>query len=104
MEATQSDNTQMKTVVYDDSIVRAFSVITAVWGVVALLAGVIVAAQLSFWQANLGVEWLSFGRLRPLHANAAIFAAMDNTDTTTSIGVRSLVVRETRLRYHAGIL
>ena len=74
MEATYSENTQMKTVVYDDAIVRAFSIITVVWGVVALLAGVIVAAQLSFWQLNFGVEWLSFGRLRPLHTNAVIFA------------------------------
>ena len=54
MEATVSDNTQMKTVVYDDAIVRAFSIITVVWGVVALLVGVIAAAQLSFWQANFG--------------------------------------------------
>jgi len=75
MEAT---NTQMKTVVYDDSIVRAFSVITIVWGVVALLAGALIAAQLSFWQANFGLEWLSFGRLRQLHTNAAIFAFVGN--------------------------
>ena len=78
MEATISDNTQMKTVVYDDAIVRAFSTITIIWGVVAFLVGVIVAAQLSFWQANFGVEWLSFGRLRPVHTNAAIFAFVGN--------------------------
>jgi cytochrome c oxidase cbb3-type subunit I/II len=71
-------NTQMKTVVYDDAIVRAFSTITVVWGVVAFLLGVIIAAQLSFWQANFGLEWLSFGRLRPLHTNAAIFAFVGN--------------------------
>ncbi len=71
MEAT---NTQMKTVVYDDSVVRAFSIITVVWGIVAFLVGVIIAAQLSFWQANLGLEWLSFGRLRPLALTAAILA------------------------------
>ena len=75
MEAT---NTEMKTVVYDDSIVRAFSVITIVWGIVAFLVGVLVAAQLSFWQANFGLEWLSFGRLRQLHTNAAIFAFVGN--------------------------
>jgi len=75
MEAT---NTQMQTVTYDDGIVRAFSIITIVWGVVAFLVGVIIAAQLSFWQANLGIEWLSFGRLRPLHTNAAIFAFVGN--------------------------
>ncbi len=75
MEAT---NTQMKMVVYDDDVVRAFSIITMVWGVVAFLVGVIIASQLSFWQANLGVEWFSFGRLRPLHTNAAIFAFVGN--------------------------
>jgi len=78
MEATHPDNSQMKTVVYDDAIVRAFSIITVVWGIVALLVGVIIAAQLSFWQANFGLEWLSFGRLRPLHTNAAIFAFVGN--------------------------
>jgi cytochrome c oxidase cbb3-type subunit I/II len=79
MEAKiEAPNTQMKTVVYDDAIVRAFSIITIVWGVVAFLVGVIVAAQLSFWQANFGLEWLSFGRLRPLHTNAAIFAFVGN--------------------------
>ncbi len=65
-------------VVYDDDIVRAFSIVTMVWGVVGLLVGVLVATQLSFWQANFGLEWLSFGRLRPLHTNAAIFAFVGN--------------------------
>ncbi|MBZ0267072.1 cytochrome-c oxidase, cbb3-type subunit I, partial [bacterium] len=46
--------------------------------IVALLVGVIVATQLVWWQANLGVSWLSFGRLRPLHTNAAIFAFVGN--------------------------
>ena len=75
MEAT---NTQMKTITYDDGIVRAFTAVTMLWGVVAFLVGVTVAAQLSFWQANFGLEWLSFGRLRPLHTNAAIFAFVGN--------------------------
>ncbi len=78
MEATNTANTQTKTVVFDDGIVRAFSIITVVWGVVALLVGVLIAAQLSFWQANFGLEWLSFGRLRQLHTNAAIFAFVGN--------------------------
>ena len=65
-------------IVYDDGITRAFSVITMVWGAVALLVGVIVATQLSHWQANMGTSWLSFGRLRPLHTNAAIFAFVGN--------------------------
>ena len=65
-------------VVYDDAIVRMFVVATMVWGLVATLAGVFIAVQLAFPAANLGVEWLSFGRLRPLHTNAAIFAFAGN--------------------------
>jgi len=75
MEAT---NTRMKTVTYDDAVVRAFTGATVLWGVVAFLVGVLIAAQLSFWQANFGVSWLAFGRLRPLHTNAAIFAFVGN--------------------------
>jgi cytochrome c oxidase cbb3-type subunit I/II len=59
-------------------VVRAFSIVTIVWGAVALLLGVIIASQISFWQANLGTAWLTFGRLRPLHTNAAIFAFVGN--------------------------
>ncbi|MEZ4386407.1 MAG: cytochrome-c oxidase, cbb3-type subunit I [Candidatus Krumholzibacteriia bacterium] len=69
---------RLRTVVYDDDICRAFSLATIVWGAVALLLGVLVASQLSFWQANFGTSWLTFGRLRPLHTNAAIFAFVGN--------------------------
>jgi len=47
------------------------------WGLIAMLLGVVVATQLVFWQGNLA-SWLSFGRLRPLHTNAAIFAFVGN--------------------------
>ncbi|HPF35990.1 MAG TPA: cytochrome-c oxidase, cbb3-type subunit I [Candidatus Krumholzibacteria bacterium] len=67
-----------KKVVYNDEIVRAFSIASIVFGIVGMLVGVIVATQLSFWQANLGLQWTSFGRLRPLHTNAAIFAFVGN--------------------------
>ena len=69
---------QPRRVEYDDNVVRAFSIVTVVWGAVALLLGVIVATQISFWQANFGTSWLTFGRLRPLHTNAAIFAFVGN--------------------------
>lgn len=75
MEATSN---RLRHVVYDDAICRAFALVTVIWGAVALLLGVLVASQLSHWQMNLGVEWLSFGRLRPLHTNAAIFAFVGN--------------------------
>ncbi len=73
-----SASVQTKHVVYDDGIVRAFTLASIIFGVVGMLVGVIVAAQLSFWQANFGISWLSFGRLRPLHTNAAIFAFVGN--------------------------
>ncbi|NNE44412.1 MAG: cytochrome-c oxidase, cbb3-type subunit I, partial [Gemmatimonadetes bacterium] len=65
-------------ITYDDGIVRAFSAATMVWALVALLLGAVVATQLVWWQANLNISWLSFGRLRPLHTNAAIFAFVGN--------------------------
>jgi cytochrome c oxidase cbb3-type subunit I/II len=59
---------------YDDGIVRLFSYATLIWGAVAFLLGVTIALQMAFWPANMEVPWLTFGRLRPLHTNAAIFA------------------------------
>lgn len=58
---------------YDDQIVRMFALATLVWGLVATIAGVIVAVLLVMPQLTV-VEYISFGRLRPLHTNAAIFA------------------------------
>jgi len=70
---------QMRTTVisYDEKIVRQFVIATAVWGTVGMLVGVLIALQLSFWKANMG-PLLSFGRLRPLHTNAVIFAFAGN--------------------------
>ena len=59
---------------YDDKVVRQFAVMTVVWGVVGMLVGVIIAAQLTWPELNFGIPWLSYGRLRPLHTNAVIFA------------------------------
>lgn len=69
------DNDQ---VIYDDDIVKKFVIATLGWGFVALLLGVLVASQLANWRLNLGLPWTSFGRLRPLHTNAAIFAFAGN--------------------------
>lgn len=63
---------------YDDHIVRLFVIATLIWGVVAMLLGVTIAFQLADWHVNLGLPWLTFGRLRPLHTNAAIFAFCGN--------------------------
>ena len=59
---------------YTDESVRWFALATVLWGVVGMLVGVIIAAQLAWPQLNLGIPWLSYGRLRPLHTNAVIFA------------------------------
>ena len=60
--------------VYSDGVVRAFSLAAVLWGVVGMLVGVIIAAQLTWPELNLGISFLSYGRLRPLHTNAVIFA------------------------------
>ena len=59
---------------YHDTVVRQFSLMAIVWGVVGMLVGVFVAAQLAWPELNFGIPWLSYGRLRPLHTNAVIFA------------------------------
>jgi cytochrome c oxidase cbb3-type subunit 1 len=59
---------------YDMNVVRQFAIMTVVWGVVGMLVGVIIAAQLAFPALNFDISWLSYGRLRPLHTNAVIFA------------------------------
>ena len=64
--------------VYDDRIVRAFLAVTFLWSVVAILVGILIALQLASPKFNLGLSFTSFGRLRPLHTNAAIFAFAGN--------------------------
>ncbi|MBI2413687.1 MAG: cytochrome-c oxidase, cbb3-type subunit I [Deltaproteobacteria bacterium] len=59
---------------YNDAIVRKFCVMAVVWGIVGMLVGVLAAAELAFPFMNLDMPELSFGRIRPLHTNAVIFA------------------------------
>ena len=66
------------TIHYNDKVVRQFLLATILWGVVGMLVGVLVASQLNFWRANFDLPWLTFGRLRPLHTNAVIFAFVGN--------------------------
>ena len=63
---------------YDDAIVRKFAFATVLWALVGMAAGLFIALQLSFPQLNFGLEWFGFGRLRPLHTNAVIFAFAGN--------------------------
>ncbi|MGE9270048.1 MAG: cbb3-type cytochrome c oxidase subunit I, partial [Verrucomicrobiales bacterium] len=80
------------TITYDDKTVRQFMIFSIIWGLVGMLVGVICATQLSWWQMNgkfvetltfgliqsEGISYLTFGRLRPLHTNAVIFAFVGN--------------------------
>jgi cytochrome c oxidase cbb3-type subunit 1 len=59
---------------YNYKVVRQFAIMTVVWGIVGMLVGVIIAAQLMFPDLTYGIPFLSYGRLRPLHTNAVIFA------------------------------
>ena len=70
--------TTTERIVYDDTTVRRFIFASVAFGIVGMLVGLIVATQLAFYQANLGLPWTSFGRLRPLHTNAVIFAFVGN--------------------------
>ena len=63
---------------YDDDIVRKFLLATILWAGVAFLVGILIALELAYWPANLNLQWITFGRLRPLHTNAAIFAFAGN--------------------------
>ncbi|MFN6193124.1 MAG: cytochrome-c oxidase, cbb3-type subunit I, partial [Planctomycetota bacterium] len=67
-----------KRVVYDDAVVRGFVWASVAWGAIGLLVGLIIALQLSFPQLNFETSFLTFGRLRPLHTNAVIFALVGN--------------------------
>ncbi|MCP4407516.1 MAG: cytochrome-c oxidase, cbb3-type subunit I [Gammaproteobacteria bacterium] len=59
---------------YNDKVVRQFAVMTLVWAIVGMAVGVLIAAQLAWPVLNFDIPWLTFGRLRPLHTNAVIFA------------------------------
>ena len=72
---------------YMDGVVRYGVIATAAWGIVGFLAGVYIAFQLAFPALNLGLEWTTFGRLRPLHTSAVIFAFGGNALIATSFYV-----------------
>ncbi|MEP4078240.1 cytochrome-c oxidase, cbb3-type subunit I [Haloferula sp.] len=89
---TTSATAPTTTITYDDKTVRQFMIASIIWGIVGMLVGVICATQLSWWQMNGkfletltfgaikadGISFLTFGRLRPLHTNAVIFAFVGN--------------------------
>lgn len=69
---------KVETFKYDNRIVRAFAVATAVWGLVGMSVGLLAASQLFFPALNFDLAMITFGRIRPLHTNAVIFAFVGN--------------------------
>ncbi len=67
-------NSALEHPTYNYKVVRQFAIMTVVWGIVGMLVGVLIAAQLAWPALNFDLPWLHFGRLRPLHTNAVIFA------------------------------
>ncbi|RKS19116.1 cytochrome c oxidase cbb3-type subunit I/II [Flavobacterium endophyticum] len=63
---------------YDNKIVKKFLYATIIWGAVGMLVGLLIASMYLFPNLTEGVSWLSYGRLRPLHTNAVIFAFVGN--------------------------
>ncbi|MFC1740264.1 cytochrome-c oxidase, cbb3-type subunit I [Pseudomonadota bacterium] len=84
---------------YNDKVVRQFVVMTVIWGIVGMLVGVIIAAQLWLPVLNFDIPWLTYGRLRPLHTNAVIFAFGGSALIGTSLYV---VQRTCHVRLFAG--
>src|SRR6187431_3641535 len=68
----------VETFKYDNRIVRAFAIATVIWGLVGFSAGLLIACQLFWPDLNLNLQYTTFGRLRPLHTNAVIFAFVGN--------------------------
>jgi cytochrome c oxidase cbb3-type subunit 1 len=87
-------------VVYEESAIRLFTIATVFWGLVGFLVGVVIALQLAFPILNLDLEWTTFGRLRPVHTSAVIFAFGGNALLGTSLYV---VQRTCHARLFGGV-
>ncbi len=77
IESEGSRPVRAESITFDDKWIRYFVWASVAWGIVGMLVGALVALQLAWWPANVG-PWLTFGRLRPLHTNAVIFAFVGN--------------------------
>ena len=84
---------------YEEAAVRKFVIATVFWGVIGFLVGVVIALQLAFPVLNLDLPWTTFGRLRPVHTSAVIFAFGGNALFATSLYV---VQRTCRARLFGG--
>jgi cytochrome c oxidase cbb3-type subunit I/II len=86
---------------YDNKIVRDFAIATIIFGVVGMLVGLLVAIQLYEPAANLGNQYTTFGRIRPLHTNAIIFAFVGNA---IFMGVYYSLQRLCKARMYSDVL
>jgi len=87
IRAEHASNDPDGQIVYNDGVVRAGVIASTFWGVVGFSAGLFIALQLAFPVLNLDLQWTSFGRLRPLHTSAVIFAFGGNVLLMTSFHV-----------------
>jgi len=100
-ERPKSLKLELESYFYDNNIVRMFANATMIWGVVGMLVGLLAALQLVFPELNMGTEYTSFGRIRPLHTNAVIFAFVGNGIFT---GVYYSLQRLCKTRMYSDIL
>ncbi len=91
----------VETFYYDNKIVRNFGFATIMWGIVGMLVGVIIAIQLYVPWLSFNLPWTTFGRLRPLHTNAVVFAFAGNAIFT---GAYYSLMRLTKARMFSDTL
>ena len=92
---------QLEKFTYDNKIVRDFSIATLVWGIIGMTVGLLIATQLYNPALNLGSQYTTFGRIRPLHTNAVIFAFVGNA---IFMGVYYSLQRLLKARMYSDVL
>ena len=86
---------------YDNKIVKQFGIATIVWGVVGMLVGLLIASQLFYPALNFNLQYTTFGRIRPIHTNAVIFAFVGNA---IFMGVYHSLQRFCKARMYSDLL
>ncbi|HAQ65139.1 MAG TPA: cytochrome C oxidase Cbb3, partial [Bacteroidales bacterium] len=86
---------------YDNRIVKYFTYATIIWGIIGMVVGLLIAAQLAFPMFNFDVSFTTYGRLRPIHTNAVIFAFVGNAIFT---GVYYSMQRLLKTRMYSDVL
>lgn len=87
MAMTLEDQNTVQSTPYDEEIIRLFVIATTFWGVIGFTIGVFIAFQLAYPALNFDLPWLNFGRLRPVHTSAVVFAFGGNALIGTSLYV-----------------